>query len=90
VREVAQSAVAPGDLVAGGADAQAADAPAVYRVRVALDAPPAGSGAAAIDPLAWRRALKAGMHVQASLVGEKRTLVEWAIEPLAALRVAAR
>ena len=91
VREVSQSAVAPGDLVAGGADAQATDAPAVYRVRVALDPAPAGAAAtAAIDPLAWRRALKAGMHVQASLVGEKRTLVEWALEPLAALKVAAK
>ena len=40
--------------------------------------------------LAWRASLKAGMHVQASLVAERRTLVEWALEPLAAWRVAAR
>jgi len=30
------------------------------------------------------------MHVQASLVAERRTLVQWALEPLAALKVAAR
>ena len=52
-----------------------------YRVRVTLDpdAPPA-----------WRAALKPGMRVQASLVAERRTLLQWALEPLAALRVAAR
>ena len=36
------------------------------------------------------RRCKAGMRVQASLVAERRTLVQWALEPLAALRVAAR
>ena len=39
---------------------------------------------------AWRASLKAGMRVQASLVAERRTLLQWALEPLAALRVAAR
>jgi membrane fusion protein len=52
-----------------------------YRVRVALDA-----GA---QP-AWRDALRPGMRVQASLVAEHRTLLQWALEPLAALRVAAK
>lgn len=80
VREVAQSAVSP----TGGspADSPTGDA-GVYRVRVALD--PTDSAA-----LAWRRSLKAGMHVQASLVAEKRTLIEWVLEPLAGLQVAQR
>jgi hypothetical protein len=30
------------------------------------------------------------MHVQASLVAERRTLVQWALEPLAALRMVAK
>ena len=88
VREVSQSAVAAHDL------ADAADAPAatpamaadnVFRVIVTLDA-----GAPADAALAWRQSLKAGMRVQASLVAERRTLVEWVFEPLAALRAAAR
>jgi len=54
-------------------------------VRVTLDDAAAGAAAPA-----WRQALKAGMHVQASLVAERRTLVQWALEPLAALKVAAR
>jgi membrane fusion protein len=57
----------------------------VYRVSVVLDA-----GAPAEAALAWRRSLKAGMRVQASLVAERRTLVQWALEPLAALKVAAK
>ena len=87
VREVSQSAVAPRDLAE---PAQAAgSAPAaqdnVFRVIVALDADVPADAA-----LAWRQSLRAGMRVQASLVAERRTLVEWALEPLAALRVAAR
>jgi membrane fusion protein len=50
-----------------------------------LDAP-----AASDEALAWRHSLKAGMRVQASLVAEHRTLVQWALEPLAALKVAAK
>jgi len=75
VREVAQSTVAPTEL-----------APAeggVYRVRVALS--PTDNAA-----LAWRRSLKPGMRVQASLVAEKRTLIEWVVEPLADLQVASQ
>jgi len=82
VREVSQSAVAVGDL---GDPAGAALAPQqnVFRVTVALDA--------AVDAApAWRASLKPGMHVQASLVAERRTLLQWALEPLAALRMAAR
>jgi membrane fusion protein len=82
VREVSQSAVTAVDSrsadvvgdVAGGG---------TYRVRVVID--PTDSAA-----LAWRDALKAGMRVQASLVAEKRTLIEWVLEPLAGLQVAAR
>ena len=80
VSAVSQSAVLPVDAVSDGGSAAA-----VYRVRVALDAAPAG-----VDPQAWRRSLKAGMRVQASLVAEKRTLLDWVFEPLAELRMAAR
>jgi len=80
VREVSRSAVAAGDL---GAAATTASQQPVFRVIVALDAAPDAA-------LAWRASLKAGMHVQASLVAEKRTLLQWALEPLDALRVAAR
>ncbi len=82
VREVSRSALPAADLVAGG---DAASAPDAYRVRVTLDADAAPEAA-----LAWRQSLKAGMRVQASLVAERRTLMQWALEPLAALRVAAK
>ena len=82
VRDVSRSAVPPSDLAAGVGDSLATDASGVYRVRVTLDA------AAATGAPSWRAALKAGMRVQASLVAEQRTLVQWAIEPLAAFKVA--
>jgi membrane fusion protein len=82
VREVSHSALSAADLAAAGA---ATNAPDAYRVRVTLD--PDNSADAA---LAWRQSLKAGMRVQASLVAERRTLIQWALEPLAALRVAAK
>ena len=85
VREVSQSALPAGDLAAEGADASSPDAASVYRVRVTLDA-----GASTDDVQAWRRSLKPGMRVQASLVAEHRTLLQWALEPLAALKVAAK
>ena len=84
VREVSRSAVAARDLD-GGTETAAGAPDNVFRVVVTLD--PDASGDAA---LAWRSSLKAGMHVQASLAAERRTLVEWALEPLAAWRVAAR
>ena len=89
VREVAQSAVpaaeaAPGGLAEPGLPG-ADEGPGVYRVRVALEAPAPADATAA-----WRPLLKPGMHVQASLVAEKRTLLQWALEPLAALKVAAQ
>ncbi|WP_457333107.1 HlyD family secretion protein [Rhizobacter sp. P5_C2] len=88
VREVSQSAVAmaPTDdtpAANSGANPGNGSGNGVYRVRVVIDAT---DGAA----LAWRDSLKAGMRVQASLVAEKRTLVEWVLEPLAGLQVAAR
>ena len=79
VREVSRSAVAARDV--GEAGVAAPDD--AFRVFVTLDPDAAGDAA-----LAWRASLKAGMHVQASLVAERRTLVEWALEPLAAWRVA--
>jgi membrane fusion protein len=84
VREVSQSAVTVGDL---GDPTNGAMTPQqnVFRVLVTLDA-----DASADTALAWRRSLKAGMHVQASLVAERRTLLQWALEPLTALRVAAK
>ncbi len=85
VREVSQSALPLSDLGDAGNAAALVPPQNVFRVIVALDA-----GAPADAALAWRQSLKAGMHVQASLVGERHTLVEWALEPLAALRVAAR
>ncbi len=85
VREVSQSALPAGDLTSEGADASSPDAASVYRVRVTLDAE-----APADVVQAWRSSLKPGMRVQASLVAERRTLVQWALEPLAALKVAAR
>jgi membrane fusion protein len=87
VREVSQSAVPEGDLAAEGAEPAPAgtSAGSVYRVRVTLDA-----DAPAAAALAWRQSLKPGMRVQAALVAERRTLVQWALEPLAALKVAAR
>jgi membrane fusion protein len=100
VREVSQSAVSTADLdPATPAGEAVAATPGVYRVRVVLDtvhgidlAASSGSNAAAANgeaALDWSRALKPGMRVQASLVAEKRTLLAWAFEPLAALRVAA-
>ena len=84
VRAVSQSAVTLGDL---GDPANGAMTPQqnVFRVLVSLDA-----DASADAALSWRQSLKAGMHVQASLVAERRTLVQWALEPLTALRVAAK
>ena len=82
VREVSQSALSATDL---GDPAAGAPAQNVFRVIVTLD--PAG---AADTALAWRASLKAGMRVQASLVAEHRTLLQWALEPLAALKVAAK
>ena len=85
VREVSQSAVPTGELVAEGAEASPSDMASVYRVRVTLDA--TGPADAL---LAWRQSLKPGMRVQAVLVAERRTLLQWALEPLAALKVAAK
>jgi len=87
VREVSQSAVPAADADAAAPEPwrARAEAAAVYRVRVTLDAPSAQDATQA-----WRPLLKAGMHVQASLVAEKRTLLQWALEPLEALKVATR
>ncbi len=88
VREVSRSAVAPGDLAPDGASAapSGADAAGVFRVRVVLDVP----APAEDEALAWRRGLRPGMRVQASLIAERRTLLQWALEPLDALKAAAK
>lgn len=67
---------------AGSATVTSAD----RAVTMTASAEAEAAAAAAAD---WRRALKSGMRVQASLVAEKRSLIAWAFEPLAALRVAA-
>jgi membrane fusion protein len=85
VREVSRSAVAAADLAAEGADAALPGAANVYRVRVTLDA-----DAPAAASAGWRASLKPGMRVQAALVAERRTLLQWALEPLAQLRLAAK
>jgi membrane fusion protein len=85
VRAVSQSAVPLADLGDVENAGVAVPPPSVFRVLVTLD-----SAAPADAALAWRDSLKAGMRVQASLVAEHRTLLEWALEPLSALRVAAR
>ena len=84
VREMSQSAVTVGDL---GDPTNGTMAPQqnVFRVLVTLDA-----DASAGPALDLRQSLKAGMHVEASLVAEHRTLLQWALEPLAGLRVAAK
>jgi len=82
VRDVSQSAVTMADL---GDLPGTPQQPGIFRVLVTLDA-----SAPADAALAWRQSLKAGMRVQASLVAEHRTLLQWALEPLSTLRVAAR
>jgi membrane fusion protein len=85
VRDVSQSAVTMADLGDLAGASLSPQQPGVFRVLVTLDA-----GAPADAALAWRQSLKAGMRVQASLVAEHRTLLQWALEPLSTLRVAAR
>lgn len=76
VREVSRS-------VLPAADPSRLTSPdAAYRVRVSLKAGP--------DVPEWRARLQAGMQVQASVQAERRTLVAWAFEPLAAMRAAAQ
>lgn len=84
VREVSGSTVPPSEAAAPAARDPLLDRTGGYRVRVCMDEP---IGA---DTQAWRHSLKAGMHVQASLMAERRSLIEWAFEPWAALRETAR
>ncbi len=81
VREVSQSAEPR-------SGAEPPSAPLYYRVHVELDTRQVSLGQS--DPMAWQQALKAGMGVQATLVAERRTLLEWVMEPLAALQAAMR
>ena len=89
VRDVSQSAVTMADLGDLPGSPLTPQQPGVFRVLVTLDAGPSSDTPAAAA-LAWRQSLKAGMRVQASLVAEHRTLLQWALEPLSTLRVAAR
>ena len=76
VREVSRS-------VLPSAEPSRLSAPdAAYRVRVSLGTGP--------QQQALRARLQPGMQVQASIQAEKRTLLEWAFEPLAALQAAAQ
>jgi len=83
IREVSRSAVAMADLGDAAFGSPGMPQQSVFRVMVALDADVNAA-------LAWRQSLKAGMRVQATLVAEHRTLLQWALEPLAALRAASR
>lgn len=76
VREVSRS-------VLPSADPSRLSAPdAAYRVHVSLNPGP--------QQQALRARLQPGMQVQASIQAEKRTLLEWAFEPFAALKAAAQ
>ncbi|HEX4510614.1 MAG TPA: HlyD family efflux transporter periplasmic adaptor subunit, partial [Burkholderiaceae bacterium] len=93
VRDVSRGAVSEQDVLAGPTVASLAPqalpgdgaGATAYRVHVTLDDARAGDPTAA-----WRADLRPGMRVQASLVAERRTLLQWAFEPLEALRTVAR
>lgn len=74
VREVSLTTIPMGEMQLGGTAAASAAEP-VYRVRVRLDAQPVQSAG---RPLA----LRPGMQLSATLVLERRTLIEWVLEPL--------
>jgi membrane fusion protein len=78
VREIAAATVPLGDVQRPGADTPGASEP-VYRIRVQLDAQ-------AVPATGQLRELKPGMQLAATLVLEQRTLAEWAIEPLLAMK----
>jgi membrane fusion protein len=78
VREIAAATVPLGDVQRPGADTPGASEP-VYRIRVQLDAQ-------AVPASGQLRELKPGMQLAATLVLEQRTLAEWAIEPLLAMK----
>jgi membrane fusion protein len=79
VRDVSRSAIALRELPLAGALATERGGELVYRINVTLDAQ---SIATADGP----QALRPGMQVQASLVAERRTLLEWILEPLAGMK----
>jgi len=71
---VSNSATSTTELRAFGAQASQYSEP-VYRVRVLMDTPE-------VEVQGTRLPLRAGMQLQASLVLEHRTLIEWALLPL--------
>jgi membrane fusion protein len=81
VREVAISAVPLGELTgrrASTADNTAGAAEPMYRIRVQL-------AAQEVTVRGQHYAIRPGMQLAASLVLEHRTLIEWALEPLAGI-----
>jgi membrane fusion protein len=77
VRSIANATLEAQNLAA--ADAHPALSEPVYRVRVSLDREEVDVGSKTV-------ALKAGMHLDASVVLEERRLYEWILEPLYLLR----
>lgn len=71
--ELQRAGIVPPQLSSGGT------AEPVYKVRVKLDEQ-------AVRALGRLHALKPGMQLSASLVLERRTLVEWVLEPLMGMR----
>lgn len=77
VVRVSRSAINPGESVALSGGGQATEP--YYRVLVALDRQ-------AIRAYGKLEALRPGMLLEADIMGERRRLVEWLLEPLYALR----
>jgi len=86
VREISATTVSLAELQRAGtvppqlsANGMASVAEPVYRVRVRLDEQ-------TVRALGRLHALKPGMQLSASLILERRTLVEWVLEPLMGMR----
>ena len=77
VRSIANAALESQNIAAAGAAAVSSEP--VYRVRVALERQDVDVGSGLLP-------LKAGMHLDASVVLEERRLYEWILEPVYRLR----
>ncbi|HEY8027641.1 MAG TPA: HlyD family efflux transporter periplasmic adaptor subunit [Burkholderiaceae bacterium] len=77
VQDVSRTALAPGDIPAGLADAANNDG--MYRVRVALNKQ-------TVTAYGKAQGLTAGMHLDADILQDRRSLLEWVFEPLYSLK----
>ena len=77
VVRVSRSATNPGESTAMAGSGQAQEP--YYRVLVALDAQ-------SVTAYGKPEALRPGMLLEADILGERRSLIEWVLEPLFALR----